>query len=105
MCELKRFLAMVNYYRSFLPCAAEKQMGLNAFCKGNIKNDQTPIVWTDVARDDFEVIKQNLINATILVHPSSSTQLSLAVDASDFAMCGVLQQSVGGKWLPPAFFF
>ena len=39
-----------------------------------------------------------------LAHPLPAAELSLAVDASDHHVGGVLQQSVGGAWQPLAFF-
>lgn len=41
--KLKRFLGMLNYYRRFLPNAAETQIPLLNCTKGNKKNDKSPI--------------------------------------------------------------
>lgn len=41
--ELRRFLAMVNFYRRFLPNAAQTQAPLNDFLKNSKKNDKSPI--------------------------------------------------------------
>lgn len=42
-CELKRFLAMINFYRRFIPKAVVNQMVLQSLINGNRKNDQTLI--------------------------------------------------------------
>jgi len=42
-CELRRFIAMLNYYRRFLPQAAVTQGILQALIFGNKKNDQSPV--------------------------------------------------------------
>lgn len=53
--DLKRFIALMNYYRRFLPGAAENQLILQRLIKGNIKNDVSVIVWTDEANLAFEI--------------------------------------------------
>ena len=45
-----------------------------------------------------------LADATTLSHPIPDTPLSLAVDASDVSIGGVLQQEVNGQIEPLAFF-
>ena len=42
--------------------------------------------------------------ATLLVHPSATATTCLAVDASDVAVGGVLEQFLDGSWKPLAFF-
>lgn len=85
VCELRRFLGMVNYYRRFLPNAASAQARLTEFQKGNKKRDKTEINWSSQSIEDFESCKLMLINATILPHPSPSAKLCIMVDAADFA--------------------
>ncbi|GBM03086.1 Transposon Ty3-G Gag-Pol polyprotein [Araneus ventricosus] len=48
--ELCRFLALINFYRRFVPNAARTKAVLNAYLKGANKNDKTPITWTEEAR-------------------------------------------------------
>ena len=45
-----------------------------------------------------------LADAVLLVYPRHGVPLSIACDASDTAMGGVLQQLVDGRWQPLAFF-
>ena len=40
----------------------------------------------------------------MLVHPHLEAPIALTVDASDIAVGGVLEQLIGGNWLPLAFF-
>ncbi|GFR25644.1 retrovirus-related Pol polyprotein from transposon opus [Trichonephila clavata] len=42
--ELRRFLAICNFYRRFIPHAARTQAVLNNYLKGAKKNDRTPII-------------------------------------------------------------
>lgn len=101
---LKRFLAMLNYYRRFLPHAAEIQLPLLKFMKGNKRKDKTLIAWTPESTDAFDKCKNLLANAAILVYPSCEKPLALFVDASDFAVGAVLQQWNEDSWQPISFF-
>ncbi|KAG8187072.1 hypothetical protein JTE90_016170 [Oedothorax gibbosus] len=90
--EMRRFLAMNNFYRRFISRAAETQAPLFQFLKGAKKNDKRQIIWTEEAEKAFQQCKNDLATQPILAHPSSSATISLAVDASDSAIGGVLEQ-------------
>lgn len=102
--QLKRLLGMLNYYRRFIPHAAETQILLLNCTKGNKKKDKTPIIWTPERMKAFRQCKEELANATLLTHPSHKAPLSLNVDASDFAIGGVVNQFIDNCWQPLAFF-
>lgn len=102
--ELRRFVAMVNFYRRFIPNAAATQLPLTSYQKGNKKNDKTPIEWTEDAKSAFEKCKSDIVNATILSHPSYSEPICVMVDASDIAIGGVLQQRTAEGWMPLSFY-
>lgn len=55
--ELKRFVAMINFYRRFIPHAAPTQMILQTLITGNKKNDKTELVWTDETKKAFDDYK------------------------------------------------
>lgn len=105
---LRRFLGMINFYRRFIPHAVEHQKYLTDFLKGNDnkkrKKDNRVIEWSTESIDAFDKCKQQLCDATTLVHFSSSAPLALMVDASDTAIGGVVQQEVDGVWQPLSFF-
>lgn len=103
--ELKSFLAMINFYRRFIPSAIEAQIPLLAMTPGNKRNDRSPLIWTDETTTAFETCKQQLAQATLLAHPSKTAELSLWVDASDIAAGAVLHQIVDGELQPLGFFF
>uniref|UniRef100_A0A5S6QGU7 RNA-directed DNA polymerase n=1 Tax=Trichuris muris TaxID=70415 RepID=A0A5S6QGU7_TRIMR len=102
--ELRRFLAMLNFYRRFLRNTAATQASLHNYMKDSKKADKTPIVWTAETTTAFLKCKEDLANAALLAHPSSSLPLALMVDASDSAIGAVLQQSKNGKWQPLGFY-
>ena len=102
--EMRKFLAMINFYRRFLPNAAETQISLNAYLKGAKKKDKRPVIWTDEAIEAFGKCKAELSKSTQLIHPVQDAILALKVDASNFAVGGVVEQQVNGIWQPLAFF-
>ncbi len=81
--ELRRFLAMINFYRRFLPNAIQHQASLVQLTPGNKKNDSTPINWTTETIDKFNSCKNSLAQAALLVHPAPNENLSLSTDASN----------------------
>lgn len=102
--DLKRFIATVNFYRRFLPNAAETQMILQSLIQGNVKNDKRPVIWTSEAEIAFEDFKVKLINATLLAYPVENAKLVLSVDASDKCTGGALHQYKNGKLEPLGFY-
>lgn len=101
--SLRRFLGMANFYRRFLPKAAQTQAPLNALLTGTVKGS-TPITLTGDALKAFSETKESLSNAALLAHPDSQAKLALVTDASDTAMGAVLQQLHNDVWEPLAFF-
>jgi hypothetical protein len=60
--------------------------------------------WPPAVAAAFEAAKAALAAAVPLVHPTPNTVLSLATDASDTHVGGMLQQLAGGRWQPLAFY-
>ncbi|GFY29158.1 retrovirus-related Pol polyprotein from transposon 17.6 [Trichonephila clavipes] len=103
--SLRKFLGLLNFYRRFLPKAAEQQYLLNEFLKGSKgKKDSKPLNWSSEAITAFQRCKQALADAALLAHPSPSAPLALHVDASDYAIGGALHQVVDSELQPLAFF-
>ncbi|GFV40580.1 transposon Tf2-11 polyprotein [Trichonephila clavipes] len=103
--SLRKFLGLLNFYRRFLPKAAEQQYLLSEFLKGSKgKKDSKPLKWSSEAITAFQRCKQALADAALLAHPSPSAPLALHVDASDYAIGGALHQVVDSELQPLAFF-
>jgi hypothetical protein len=96
--QLQQFLGMVNFYRRFLPDIARTLQPLTDALRGDPKT----LEWPPTAA--FQAAKNALEAAEPLVHPVTNTVLSLATDASDTHVGGVLQQLAGGNWQPLAFY-
>ena len=104
---------MVNFHHRFLPHCAMLLAPLNnllavgdAAKKSTKKVNSSNLVidWTDSTKAAFQVVKDALSNATLLVHPIANALTNIMVDASDTAGGGVLQQYQGSVWKPLAFF-
>lgn len=102
--DLSQFLGLINFYRRFIPKAAEAQALLHNLKKGQKKKDKRKIKWTDELINAFEACKNQLSNACLLTYPVEGSAISLWVDASDFGMGAVLQQFVNGQWVPLGFY-
>ena len=76
---------------------------LNDLLKDSKKGNAS-ITLTEEAKNAFVQSKNALANATLLAHPITCLPISIAVDASDFAIGAVLQQRVGNAWQPLGFF-
>jgi hypothetical protein len=98
--QLQRFLGMVNFYRHFLPNCAQVLKPLTDLLKGGAKTLQ----WTATAQEAFQKAKRLLAAAMPLQHPAPDAELSLATDASDTHIGGVMQQKTKDHWQPLGFF-
>ncbi|GFV29529.1 hypothetical protein TNCV_4489831 [Trichonephila clavipes] len=102
--ELRRFLAICNFYRRFVPHAARTQAVLNNYLKGAKRNDRTPILWSGESAAAFEKCKKDLADATVLHHLSADASLATVVDASYSSVGAALHQQTSKGWQPLAFF-
>ncbi|GFW59874.1 retrovirus-related Pol polyprotein from transposon opus [Trichonephila clavipes] len=103
--SLRKFLGVLNFYRRFLPKAAEQQYLLSEFLKGSkSRKDSKPLNGSSEAITAFQRCKQALADAALLAHPSPSAPLALHVDASNYAIGGALHQVVDSELQPLAFF-
>jgi hypothetical protein len=98
--QLQRFLGLINFYCWFLPAIAGVLKPLTDLLRGASKK----LLWSSAADAAFTNAKTALVAAAPLSHPAPGAVLSLAVDASDTHVGGVLQQLQGRSWQPLAFF-
>lgn len=102
--ELRRFLGMINFYRRFIPNAAQIQSSLNNLLTGSVKSSH-PVNFTSKEQEAFDACKESLCRAAMLAHPDCEAKLALVTDASDVALGSVLQQCRDGEtWQPLAFY-
>lgn len=102
--DLRRFLAMVNFYRRFIPNAAKTQAPLHELLKNSKKNDKRPVPWDETLTQAFETCKSDLANSATLAYHGPHQQLLLMTDASNTAMGAVLNVLDEDTVQPLAFF-
>lgn len=102
--ELRRFLALINVYKRFIPKAVDMQLDLRKMIPDNRKNDNRTLSWNDQTTSAFERCKTSLAETALLYYPDSTKDLALMIDASNTAAGAVLQQSSGSSWQPIGFY-
>lgn len=102
--DMRRFLGLLNFYHRFIPKCAQILFPLNTYLKGSKVRSCERISWTDDGEKAFIEAKSALAKAAMLTFPMPHAETSIAVDASDFAVGGILQQKQGSYWKPIAFF-
>lgn len=101
--QLRQFLETINFYRKFIPKAAEDQATLNEALKGLHSKGKKPIEWTQKMDQAFERCKDSLSRATLLAHPDPAAKLAVTTDALATAIGAVIQQRIQTGWQSLAF--
>ncbi len=101
MRSLQFFLGLVNFYRRFVPVAAKILRPLTDALRSS---GNSRLSWTTGMEAAFLKAKQAVCRAASLAHPDPAAPLSLAVDASDSHVGGVLQQLTANGLQPLSFF-
>ena len=89
--EMQVFLSRVNFYRRFIPNAANTLLPLTDCLKGS-KPTSSPVSWSPAMSCAFMEAKAALISSMWLQHPDPAAKLALHVDASRSHVGAVLQQ-------------
>ena len=102
--KLREFLGMVNFYRRFIPNAADTLQPLTSLLAGKKSKFDSAFHWPDTAQSAFTAIKDALAAAVLLVHPLPDPSLRIMCDASDTCIGSVLEQLNGDQWEPLEFY-
>ncbi|POM68640.1 Gag-pol Polyprotein [Phytophthora palmivora] len=95
--ELQSFMCTAVYAQRFCNDFANNAAPRFDLLKGNGKQK---IVWTDSLRKTFEFLKKSIGSTPILAIPDFDRSFHMRMDASDFAIGGVLFQEEGEGTLP-----
>ena len=74
---LQEFVGMVNFYRRFIPEAAQLMLPLSEAFSTKSKT----LVWNSVMMHAFQATKKALAEATLLAHPCHDAPTSITADA------------------------
>ena len=93
--DIRSFLGMVGFYRSFISHFSEIALPLTRL----LKKDSTFAFHTE-QKHAFEQLKGALVSRPILHHPDFSLPFIIQVDTSGFAIGAVLAQEFPSSYLP-----
>lgn len=98
--EVKRFLGVINYYRSFIPNASSTLSSLHELLRSDAEWQ-----WNEQHERAFRSIKEELASERVLAHFDPAAQLVLTVDAGSGGLGAVLAMPAGpdGVERPLAF--
>ena len=97
--ELRSFLGLLNYYGRFIPNLASILHPLNALLRRD-----SEWVWSKECNQAFELAKEKLVSADVLVHYDSTLPVKLAGDASAYGVGAVISHVMpDGTERPIAF--
>ena len=98
--ELKSFLGLAGFYRSFIPNFAEISHPLN-----RLTSDTVAFSWDDTCEQAFCTLKAHLSSKPVLHFPHFGKPFIVEVDASNYACGGILsQENPSGEIHPIAYF-
>ena len=104
MGDIRSFLGLAGFYRTYVNSFSDKSTAMNALLKKDAEWN-----WTPECQQGFEAIKNSLCEAPVLALPDQPAAAEgthpfvLQTDASDFALGGVLMQDTGDGLRPIAF--
>ena len=103
--KLREFLWLINFSHRFIPHYADIVRPLHALLATNkTKQPKQPIAWDDNTLKAFNDIKQAIADTSLLSYPTPDAPTNIMTDASNTAVCAVLQQMIDNNWRPIAFF-
>lgn len=98
--ELRRFLGMVGYYRSFCRNFSDVVKPLT-----DLLSPRSAFVWSNSCQNAFDVARMMLCHHPVLVAPDLSRPFVLEVDASTFGAGAVLLQEDASEIRHPVSYF
>ena len=91
--QLRSFLGMANFFRSFIPLFSEMAAPLTDLLKNS--TSKKSLTWSVECQESFVHIKQSLMSAPVLCHFDPALRTAVHNDASQNAVGAVLQWQSG----------
>jgi len=97
--DIQKFLGLANYYHQFIKGFATVARSLHDLVKKDKKWE-----WTEREEKTFKELKERFTKEPVLAAPDIDKKMRMEVNASDYAMGGVLSMECkDGLWRPVAF--
>jgi hypothetical protein len=97
--EVRSFLGAANFYRKFIPEFSVIAKPLTSLLRKGLR-----FTWSETCDKAFNVLKEKLTMAPLLVYPDFEKDFILCTDASQTGCGAVLAQNAEGREAPIAFF-
>src|SRR3546814_1484069 len=98
VCQLRSFLGLANYFRTFVRYYAVLAKPLTRLCSAKVR-----FSWEAEEQAAFEAIKSAILAAPMLRHVDYDKEIILRTDASMAGIGGMLLQRAGGVETPICF--
>jgi hypothetical protein len=96
--DVRAFLGLAGYYRSFIPNFAALSKPLTQLTRKDVK-----FCWSEPQQSSFDALKEALTSDSVLAHPDFDKPLILSCDASNYAISAILSQKHSRKERPLSF--
>lgn len=87
--QIKAFLGLCNFFRRFA-----NNQAMNAPALLELIRKNTPWVWSEKCKQEFQEIKQTLCECVRLAHPDWSKDICVATDSSDYGIAAEVFQVI-----------
>jgi hypothetical protein len=96
--DVRAFLGLAGYYRSFIQDFAATSRPLTLLTRKD-----TRFEWTPKQQEAFDKLKTALSSESVLAHPNFEIPFILSCDASNYAISAILSQKQNGQERPISF--
>jgi len=96
--EVQAFIGLAGYYRKFIDNFSKIAKPLTLLTR-----KESTFAWNEEQQRAFEILKEKLITAPVLIYPDFNRKFVVTTDASGYAIGAVLSQGDAGKEKPVAY--
>ena len=96
--DVRAFLGLAGYYRSFIPNFAVLSKPSTLLTRKNEK-----FCWSEPQQTSFVALKEALTSYSVLAYSEFDTPFILSCDTSNYSISAILSQEHGGKERPLSF--
>jgi hypothetical protein len=98
VCDIRAFLGLAGYYRSFIQNFSALSKLLTQLTRKDVK-----FSWSEPQQTSFDALKEALMSVSVLAHPEFDKPFILICYASNYAISAILSQEHEGKERPLSY--